>query len=79
MNKEYRSQAEAIPQEISRLLASDNFLISLPKINNVLKISGGVTHQVFQINAGINKYYLKILINFLEITFSDQLFLKQFP
>ena len=60
MNKEYSSRTEVIPQEISSILASDNFLLSLPKINNVLKISGGVAHQVFQINAGINRYYLKI-------------------
>lgn len=60
MNKEYSNRTEAIPQEISSILASDNFLLSLPEINNVLKISGGVAHQVFQINAGINRYYLKI-------------------
>jgi len=60
MSKEYSSQGEVISQEVSRILVSDIFLSSLPKIDNVSKVSGGVAHQVFQINAARNRYYLKI-------------------
>lgn len=46
---------------VENIISSDKFLLSLPRIDNVSPVTGGVAHKVFQITSGDNvRYYLKI-------------------
>lgn len=59
MRKEYNN-ARAIQPRVDNILNSDNFLLSLPHIDRISPVTGGVVHQVFQIVSGDKRYYLKI-------------------
>ncbi len=61
MGKEDFTRAGPVGQpEVDTILDSDNFLLSLPHIDEISPVVGGVAHRVFQIRSGEKRYYLKI-------------------
>lgn len=60
MRKEDFIKTGAVQPEVDNILESDNFLLSLPRIDGISSVMGGVAHQVFQIRSGDKRYYLKI-------------------
>lgn len=60
MRKEDFIKTGTVQPEVDNILESDNFLLSLPRIDGISSVMGGVAHQVFQIRSGDKRYYLKI-------------------
>lgn len=60
MRKEDIVRTGATQPEIDNIISGDSFLLSLPYIDGVSPVLGGVAHQVFQIRSGDDRYYLKI-------------------
>ncbi len=60
MAKEYFVKTGLVPAAVDAILDSDSFLQSLPRIDEISPVMGGVAHQVFQIRSGDKRYYLKI-------------------
>lgn len=62
MRKEDFIKTGAVQPEVDvdNILDSDDFLLSLPHIDGISPVMGGVAHQVFEIRSGDKRYYLKI-------------------
>lgn len=60
MLHELPNHSEHIPSHIHALIDSDPFLQSLPSIENITPVVGGVAHRVFEIQSPDEKYYLKV-------------------
>lgn len=60
MGREGFIRTGIIQPEVDNILDGDSFLLSLPRIDEISPIMGGVAHQVFQIRSEDNRYYLKI-------------------
>src|SRR5690242_13099419 len=49
-----------IPEEIYAIVNQDIFLSSLPIINEIASVTGGVVHYVYLVKAGQERFYIKI-------------------
>ncbi len=60
MSKESRVGVQIIPADVETILDYEPFIATLPKIDEITPVVGGVAHRVFQIMSDSSKYYLKI-------------------
>ncbi len=60
MYKEFSSEFSSDPLDIINTINHDPFLSKLPHVDNVVRVSGGVVHHVYQITSDEKRYYLKI-------------------
>jgi hypothetical protein len=50
----------SIPEDIYDIVNQDAFISSLPVINEIVPVTGGVAHYVYLVTAGQERFYIKI-------------------
>lgn len=60
MGKEQLASYEGIPPRVVEIINHDAFLLSLPRIDNLTPVVGGVAHDVYQVISSGENFYLKI-------------------
>lgn len=53
-------RVENISQEVINIVSHDTFISSLPRVDELAPVLGGVAHHVYQITSGRERFYLKI-------------------